>query len=177
MCGPFTYKLTWEELVRLYRLTLDQPARNTEPRYNVCPTDPVDTIVAAVGKRELVPIRLGLIPRWWNKTVKDAKMATFNAELKRSRQNRFFATRSSACGATASMVRSHPDSPSPRGRARAAKARRPLSEATLLPRVPLTRIPQPRPNMTTASEDQRSSRLPTQAGEERLNRSEHRSDR
>ena len=38
MCGRFTYKLTWEELVKLYRLTLDQPARNTQPRYNVCPT-------------------------------------------------------------------------------------------------------------------------------------------
>lgn len=29
MCGRSTYKLTWEEIVRLYRLTLDQPARNT----------------------------------------------------------------------------------------------------------------------------------------------------
>ncbi len=47
MCGRFTYKLTWEELVRLYRLTLDQSARNTQPRYNVCPTDPVDTVVDA----------------------------------------------------------------------------------------------------------------------------------
>jgi hypothetical protein len=46
MCGRFTYKLTWEELVRLYRLTLDQPARNTQARYNVCPTDPVDTSTA-----------------------------------------------------------------------------------------------------------------------------------
>ena len=53
MCGRFTYKLTWEELVRLYRLTLDQPARNTQARYNVCPTDPVDTIVESNGRREL----------------------------------------------------------------------------------------------------------------------------
>jgi hypothetical protein len=28
MCARSTYKLTWEEIVRLYRLTLDQPARN-----------------------------------------------------------------------------------------------------------------------------------------------------
>jgi putative SOS response-associated peptidase YedK len=31
------------------------------------------------GRRELVPMRWGLIPRWWSKTIKDAKMATFNA--------------------------------------------------------------------------------------------------
>jgi len=44
MCGRFTYKLTWGEIVRLYRLTSDQPARNTQPRYNVCPTTTIDTI-------------------------------------------------------------------------------------------------------------------------------------
>jgi putative SOS response-associated peptidase YedK len=54
MCGRFTYRLTWEEIVRLYGLTLDQPARNTQARYNVCPTDPVDTIVEREGKRELM---------------------------------------------------------------------------------------------------------------------------
>jgi hypothetical protein len=54
VCGRFTYRLTWEEIVRLYGLTLDQPARNTQARYNVCPTDPVDTIVEHDGKRELV---------------------------------------------------------------------------------------------------------------------------
>jgi len=42
-----TNRLTWEELVRLYRLTLDQPAQNTQARYNVCPTDPIPTIVRA----------------------------------------------------------------------------------------------------------------------------------
>jgi len=38
MCGPATYKLTWEEIVALYRLTLGQPEVNTRPRYNVCPS-------------------------------------------------------------------------------------------------------------------------------------------
>ena len=49
MCGRFTYRLTWEEIVRLYGLTLDQPARNTQARYNVCPNGPVDTIVERDG--------------------------------------------------------------------------------------------------------------------------------
>ncbi len=38
MCRRSTYKLTWEEIVALYRLTLYQPAQNTHPRFNVCPT-------------------------------------------------------------------------------------------------------------------------------------------
>jgi hypothetical protein len=28
VCGRSTYKRAWEEIVALYRLTLDQPARN-----------------------------------------------------------------------------------------------------------------------------------------------------
>jgi len=51
MCGRSTYKLTWEEIVALYRLTLDQPARNTQARYNVCPTTTIDTIVGQNGSR------------------------------------------------------------------------------------------------------------------------------
>jgi putative SOS response-associated peptidase YedK len=90
MCGRFTYKLTWEELVRLYRLTLDQPPPNTQARYNVCPTDPIDTIVGSDGKRELVSMRWGLVPRWWSKTIKDVKMATFNARAETVETRPFF---------------------------------------------------------------------------------------
>ena len=90
MCGRFTYKLTWEELVRLYRLSLDQPPRNTQASYNVCPTDTIDTIVFHDGKRELVPMRWGLVPRWWSKTIKDAKMATFNARAETVETKPFF---------------------------------------------------------------------------------------
>jgi putative SOS response-associated peptidase YedK len=79
MCGRATYKLTWEEIVALYRLTLDQPPVNTRARYNVCPTTTIDTIVEHDDKRELVRMRWGLIPSWWSKPLKEMKLATFNA--------------------------------------------------------------------------------------------------
>jgi len=60
--------------------------------YNVCPTDPIDTIVETDGMRELVTMRWGLVPRWWSKSLKDVKMATFNARAWISRR----ATRSRA---------------------------------------------------------------------------------
>jgi putative SOS response-associated peptidase YedK len=79
MCGRFTYKLTWAEIVKLYRLTLNQPARNTQPRYNICPTTAIDTVVSSEGERALVPMRWGLIPGWWSKPLKEMRLATFNA--------------------------------------------------------------------------------------------------
>ena len=79
MCGRSTYKLTWEEIVRLYRLTLDQPPVNTRSRYNVCPTTTIDTIIGNGGEWRLVPMRWGLVPAWWSKPLKELKLATFNA--------------------------------------------------------------------------------------------------
>jgi hypothetical protein len=67
------------QIVKLYRLTLDQPARNTQPRYNICPTTTIDTFVSLEGKRSLVPMRCGLIPYWWNKPLKEMRLATFDA--------------------------------------------------------------------------------------------------
>ena len=65
----------------MYRLTMDAPPHNLRPRYNVCPTDPVDVVTAAEGKRELVPMRWGLVPWWWSKSLK----RTPDGDLQRSR--------------------------------------------------------------------------------------------
>ncbi|WP_162826747.1 SOS response-associated peptidase [Pseudolabrys taiwanensis] len=70
---------TWEELVRLYRLTDPYMISNLQPRYNICPTTTVDTVVEVNGNRQLVPMRWGLIPAWWSKPLNDMKLATFNA--------------------------------------------------------------------------------------------------
>ena len=47
---------------RLYRLTLDRPPHNLQPRYNVCPTDPIDVVAEQDGKRDVVRMRRGLVP-------------------------------------------------------------------------------------------------------------------
>jgi putative SOS response-associated peptidase YedK len=82
--------MTWEELVRYYRLTLDQPPPNTQARYNICPTDPVDTIVLEGAKRQLISMRWGLIPNWWNKPLTEMKQATFNARAETVATKPFF---------------------------------------------------------------------------------------
>lgn len=75
----FTQRLSWRELVELYRLT--QPALNLEPRYNVAPTTQVLTIREEAGRREALTMRWGLVPGWW----KEAKAPpnTFNARSDR----------------------------------------------------------------------------------------------
>jgi putative SOS response-associated peptidase YedK len=90
MCGRATYKLTWEEIVALYRLTLGPPPHNFQPRFNVCPTTTIDAIVAEDGKRELIRARWGLIPNWWKKPIKELKLATFNARAETVTTKPFF---------------------------------------------------------------------------------------
>ena len=79
MCGRFTNRLTWEEIVRLYRLTIKAPPHNLPPRYNICSTDPVDVVTEGDRNRDFARMRWGLIPSWWPKPLKDLKAATFNA--------------------------------------------------------------------------------------------------
>jgi putative SOS response-associated peptidase YedK len=77
MCGRFTQAYTWEQLVALYRLTM--PPVNTQPSYNVCPTDPIDMILATEdGSHSFARARWGLVPYWWSKPLKQLP-ATFNA--------------------------------------------------------------------------------------------------
>ncbi len=96
MCGRFTVKATWAELIALYRLTMDAPPHNLRPRYSVCPTDPVDVVTAADGKRELVTMRWGLVPWWWSKPLKELLMATFNARAETVETKPAFAMPSNA---------------------------------------------------------------------------------
>jgi putative SOS response-associated peptidase YedK len=51
---------------------------NLRPRYNIAPTTVIDVVVAGNGERVLMPMRLGLVPDWWKKTLGDVP-ATFNA--------------------------------------------------------------------------------------------------
>lgn len=114
MCGRFTYRLTWPEIVALYRLTLDAPARNTQPRYNICPTTTIDTVIERDGKRELIPMRWGLIPAWWSKPLKEMKLATFNARAETVAQKPMFrsAFRRTRCLIPASGYYEWHDTPS-----------------------------------------------------------------
>jgi putative SOS response-associated peptidase YedK len=65
MCGRYTYKLTWAEIVSLYQLTLpeDEPP-GLKPSYNVAPTHVMPIIRPAGNGRELVMAGWGLVPFW-----------------------------------------------------------------------------------------------------------------
>ena len=64
--------------------------RRLTPRYNICPTDTIDTIVSEQGVRSLVTMRWGLVPRWWTKPLKEIKLATFNARAETVTTKPFF---------------------------------------------------------------------------------------
>ena len=69
MCGRFTQHYTWAEVHAF--LSVLGPPRNLQPRYNIAPTTTVDVIrLDQDGRRELVPMRWGLVPGWWKKTLK-----------------------------------------------------------------------------------------------------------
>ncbi len=90
MYQRFTNRLTWEEIVRLYRLTIHAPPHNLPPGYNICPTDPVDGVTELNGNLDFVRIRGGIVPSWWPKPLKDLKAATFNACAETVAEKPFF---------------------------------------------------------------------------------------
>jgi putative SOS response-associated peptidase YedK len=90
MCGRFTTKMTWAEIVALYRLTMKAPPHNMPARYNVCPTDPMDVVHQRDGERELVSMRWGLVPHWWHRPLEELRAATFNARAETVETKPFF---------------------------------------------------------------------------------------
>jgi putative SOS response-associated peptidase YedK len=90
MCGRFTRNYTWQQIQALYRLTVPAAIPNFQPRYNVCPTDPADVVVPNEGARDLVEMRWGLVPYWWNKPLKELRLATFNARVETVTTKPFF---------------------------------------------------------------------------------------
>jgi putative SOS response-associated peptidase YedK len=74
----------------MYQLMVPAAIPNMRPSFNVCPTDPVDTVVANDGRHELETMRWGLIPFWWSKPLKELRLATFNARVETVTTKPFF---------------------------------------------------------------------------------------
>src|SRR5215510_15069702 len=65
MCGRYTHKLSWAEIVKLCQLTLpDQEPAGFKASYNVAPTDVMPIIRPAGNGRELIMAIWGLVPFW-----------------------------------------------------------------------------------------------------------------
>jgi putative SOS response-associated peptidase YedK len=80
MCGRYSADLRWDDIAKLYDLSKQGPPPwNFPPNYNVCPTQPIATIAMRDGKRAFELRRWGIIPYFHDRTIKDWKLATFNA--------------------------------------------------------------------------------------------------
>jgi putative SOS response-associated peptidase YedK len=88
MCGRFTRYYTWWHIWEMYNLFPSAP--NLRPRYNICPTTTIDTVISRSGKREFIPMRWGLVPTWWSKPLKEMKLATVNAQAESVAQKPMF---------------------------------------------------------------------------------------
>jgi putative SOS response-associated peptidase YedK len=78
MCGRYTLRLSWSDIVRRYGITTQGMPLNLPARYNIAPTQEVPIIRrAADGGRELVLARWGMIPSW--SKGPDAKFSMHNA--------------------------------------------------------------------------------------------------
>ncbi len=62
MCGRFFSNVSPDDLAQGFGVTVRS---NLAPRYNIAPTQPVSVVrLDTRGRRELVPMRWGLVPSW-----------------------------------------------------------------------------------------------------------------
>jgi putative SOS response-associated peptidase YedK len=69
MCVRFARAFSWDDLIDIYRVQR-LPVALT-PRYNVAPSTIIDVIIQRHGLREVVPMRWGFIPSWWQRSISD----------------------------------------------------------------------------------------------------------
>lgn len=98
MCGRFTQNYTWAQIQALYSLVPIGGIPNLRPRFNICPTDDIDTVTPVFDKRGLTRTRWGVVPAWWKKPLKELP-ATFNARAETVAEKPMFrdAFRKSRC--------------------------------------------------------------------------------
>lgn len=79
MCGRYTQLLSWDELVRLYRLTETMAAPNLPPRWNAAPTQAMPVVLQEEARRRLALLRWGLVPAF-AKEIKGPPLINARAE-------------------------------------------------------------------------------------------------
>ena len=72
MCGRFAITLPDDAMARAFQA---QPANDLPPvpRFNICPTQPVATVISRDGARHIGPMRWGFVPHWY-KTETDGPL-------------------------------------------------------------------------------------------------------
>lgn len=92
MCGRYTHKLTWGEIVALYRLTAPEvPPNSYRENFNVAPTHVMPIIRPNENDREAVMAIWALIPHWI-KNLEAPTYSTINARSETIREKPAFKT-------------------------------------------------------------------------------------
>jgi putative SOS response-associated peptidase YedK len=99
MCGRFTNRYTWEELVRLYRVTEPwiRPIPNTPARYNIAPTQKSFVVREMDGAREIVELLWGLVPSWAHDMKNTARCINARSETVETKPSFRYAFRKRPC--------------------------------------------------------------------------------
>ena len=79
MCGRFSITMPDEAMARLFEAVPSNDLPET-PRYNVCPTQAVHTVVSEEGARRLRPMRWGFLPHWYKSPTDGPLLINARAE-------------------------------------------------------------------------------------------------